>query len=386
MNKAINAIFQTIRSEVCGNVEAIPELSSVSDGELKAIYQLSKKHDLCHIVGLALDKKGLLTNGDPVSEALKNQPFQAIMRYEKQNFEFIRVCGLLEGAEIRHMPLKGSVIRSFYPEPWLRTSCDIDILVPEGDLERAVAVINANGDYKVGPKDSHDISLYSASGVHIELHYDLVEEGLVADTTRILREVWQYSEPTEGYLYRMRATDEFFYFYHMAHMAKHFKAGGCGIRPLIDEWILDHRVSHDKTSRDALLSEAGLLTFADRIRRLSEVWFSGAESDEITEKLDKFIVDGGVYGNQENRVNVQAAKINDNSFKYLLSRVFVGYDVLKFRYPILQKHRWLMPAMQVRRWFGLLKGDKARAAINEVQTLGSVDTDGVNEFLTEIGL
>ena len=284
------------------------------------------------------------------------------------------------------MPLKGAVLRNYYPEPWLRTSCDIDILVAEEDLERAVAAINADGGYKVGLKDSHDISLYSAAGVHIELHYDLVEDGRVADATRILREVRQYCVPVEGCVYRMRATDEFFYFYHMAHMAKHFKAGGCGIRALIDEWILDHTVSYDKSVRDALLSEAGLLTFADSIRRLSEVWFSGAESDAITEKLHKYIVDGGVYGNQANRVAVWTARKNDNKFKYLCSRVFESYDALKFRYPILQKHRWLMPVMQVRRWFGLLKGNKAKRAISEVQTLGAVNTDGVNEFLREIGL
>ncbi len=104
------------------------------------------------------------------------------------------------------------------------------------------------------------------------------------------------------------------------------------------------------------------------------------------EKLEKFIVEGGVYGNQANRVAVQTAKKNDNKFKYLLSRIFERYDMLKFRYPILQKHRWLMPVMQVRRWFGLLNGNKAKRAISEVQTLGVANTDGVNEFLTEIGL
>lgn len=386
MDKSIRAILQMIRAEVCGNAGDIGELPSFSEDELKELYQISKKHDLCHIIGTALDSRGLLAEGDPISDAFKKQIFKAVWRYEKLNFELERVCGLLEAAEIRHMPLKGSVLRNYYPKPWLRTSCDIDILVAEADLERAVNVINADGGYKVGLKDSHDISLYSAAGVHIELHYDLVEDGLVADTTRILREVWSYCSPAEGWSYRMRAADEFFYFYHMAHMAKHFKAGGCGIRPLIDEWILDHSLSHNKESRDALLSEAGLLTFADSIRRLSEVWFSGAETDVLTEKLEKFIVEGGVYGNQANRVAVQTAKKNDNKFKYLWSRIFERYDMLKFRYPILQKHRWLMPVMQVRRWFGLLNGNKAKRAISEVQTLGVANTDGVNEFLTEIGL
>ncbi|MBO4954226.1 MAG: nucleotidyltransferase family protein, partial [Clostridia bacterium] len=36
---------------------------------------------------------------------------------------------------IDFMPLKGAVIRQYYPEPWMRTSCDIDIHVKKDRLE-----------------------------------------------------------------------------------------------------------------------------------------------------------------------------------------------------------------------------------------------------------
>ena len=45
-----------------------------------------------------MDKKGLLTEGDPISENFKKQIFKAVWRYEKQKFELERVCGILEGA------------------------------------------------------------------------------------------------------------------------------------------------------------------------------------------------------------------------------------------------------------------------------------------------
>jgi hypothetical protein len=48
--------------------------------------------------------------------------------------EFERICLVLEKAKIPHIPLKGSVLRKLYKEPWLRTSCDIDILVQEETL------------------------------------------------------------------------------------------------------------------------------------------------------------------------------------------------------------------------------------------------------------
>ena len=386
MEKSMEIMLRLIRSEVCGEADAQKELPSLSADGLKELYRLSKKHDLSHIVGAALEDRGLLDGGDEVSEAFKNTTFRAIWRYERQKFELEKACSALEKAKIPHLPLKGSVIRAFYPKPWLRTGCDIDILVPEENLMQGVEAINADGSYKVGKKDAHDIAMTSPSGEHIELHYDLVEDGRVVDSTRILRRVWQSCSPEEGWEYRMKADDEFFYFYHIAHMAKHFHDGGCGIRPLLDEWILEHIVPHDRAARDALLADAGLLTFADRVRGLSEFWFSDAESDELTEKMAEYIVDGGVYGNQTNRVTVQKAEKKDNKFKYVLSRIFEKYDVMKFRYPILQKHRWLMPAMQVHRWFNLLKGNKAKRALSEMQTLTTVETDGITDFLKEIGL
>lgn len=54
----------------------------------------------------------------------------------KINHEYNRICDALESVEISFLPLKGSVLRQYYPEPWMRTSCDIDILVHENDLEK----------------------------------------------------------------------------------------------------------------------------------------------------------------------------------------------------------------------------------------------------------
>ena len=44
----------------------------------------------------------------------------------------------LEKAEIPFLPLKGSVIRKYYPEPWMRTSCDIDLLIHKEEADNVV--------------------------------------------------------------------------------------------------------------------------------------------------------------------------------------------------------------------------------------------------------
>ena len=38
-------------------------------------------------------------------------------------------------------------------------------------------------------------------------------------------------------------------------MAKHFENGGCGVRPFIDLWILNHRRPFDRAKRESLLRD-----------------------------------------------------------------------------------------------------------------------------------
>lgn len=100
--------------------------------------------------------------------------------------------------------------------------------------------------------------------------------------------------------------DEYFYFYHIAHMAKHFVGtGGCGIRPFLDIWILNNRINFDREKRANLLSDGELDVFAKQAELLAEIWFGTAEHTEITKQMEEYILRGGVYGTNENRITVQ---------------------------------------------------------------------------------
>ena len=53
------------------------------------------------------------------------------------------------------------------------------------DLEKAVLIFEKKG-YQSDPKTSHDISIHSAGGVHLELHYETVETGRAANRSYAL--------------------------------------------------------------------------------------------------------------------------------------------------------------------------------------------------------
>ena len=127
MNKVTEIMFSAIRTQVCG-AQRIP-YGDISDEDMKALYSLSKSQDMAHIVATELQAQGLLKDGHEISEKLRRHQMIALFRYERINYELTEICGVLEQSEIPHMPLKGSVMRKYYSEAWMRTSADIDILV-----------------------------------------------------------------------------------------------------------------------------------------------------------------------------------------------------------------------------------------------------------------
>ncbi len=372
--------FSAVRSAVTGEPFELPE--NVTNEQLNEMLVTADKHDSAHLLAYVFDKiKIKLPN-------LGNYIFAAVYRYEQINYALTKATELLEQAEISFMPLKGSVLRKYYPEPWMRTSCDIDVLLHKADAEKAMSCLINTLGYTYKGQTSHDISLFSPDGVHLELHYDLLEQGYSEKPAEILNSVWDSARVCDGYKYCYQMTDELFYFYHVAHMAKHFEEGGCGIRPFVDLWILDNLKKTDVKKRDDLLSRGELLTFASVVRKLSRVWFENGTHDGVTLQTESYILDGGLYGTTENRVSVQQQKKGGRS-KFMLSRIFMPYEELKFNYPILQKHKWLTPIMEIRRWLNLLKPSALKRSVREAKINVGVsknETEVTQTFLKDIGL
>jgi hypothetical protein len=171
-------------------------------------------------------------------------------------------------------------------------------------------------------------------------------------------------------------------------MAKHLLNGGCGVKPFVDLWILDRLDGADKDERDRLLERGELLKFTEMARRLSEVWLGTAEHDSHTLEMQHYVLSGGVYGSDEHRATINRQK-SGSKLRYMLSLFFLPYDSLKYMYPVLKKHRWLTPVMQVRRWFRILLRGNVKRATSRLATGNSIteeDVERVNRFLDGIGL
>ena len=332
----------------------------------KEVLMLAAQHDLSHLVGDVLYKAGALKD-DEVSKNLKKMRYIAITRYEQLRYELEALTACLSEAEIPFMPLKGAVIRALYPEPWMRTSCDIDVLVHPEDTARAQQVLCDKLGYRRVHEGSHDIVLFAPSDVHVELHFDMVEPGRAVRANDVLQAVWEHSE---GDIHR-RMSDAMFYFYHVAHMAKHVETGGCGVRTFVDLWLLEHCDGADNAGRAALLEAGGLTRFSQVATELSEHWFAGTEASEAALMLEAFILRGGTYGTVSTGSAVRQRRRSDR-WVSLFTTVFPPYRELKMQYPVLQKHPYLYPGGLVYRiaskWFGRGR----RRAVKRFQQMAAV--------------
>ena len=386
-DSTIRSVFRLLAAELGASVSVTHEEKMQIRASLDEIYKYAKYNDMAHLIGHALVKNGLIDENDDSFELFETEQYTAMLRRERQDFELSRICEALEAAEIDFIPLKGAIMKAYYPEPWMRTSCDIDILVKKEDLARAEECMLQTLGYKQAKASLHDVSFDAAGSVHIELHFALLEEDRAENSRKVALDVWSHAENAQGKKHHKFLSDEMFYFYHVAHTAKHFEDGGIGVRPFLDLYLLGREDGNDK-KRSELLRRGGLEVFERVARELSAFWFGSGELDSLGMRAEAFVLRCGAYGSMSNSILLAKEKTGGKR-GYLISRIFMPYDSIKYSYPILQKYRWLLPFCQVARWLKLLSPRRARRAAREVKTsnkLTAGDYNSLKALMLDVGL
>ncbi len=353
---------------------------NITPDEHKTLLHTSAKHSVVPLVAESLSRQGLLSDAE-IAEIYRHLSSIAFMKWQKQEAEFNKITSLFEKQGIPYMPLKGAVTRNFYPESWMRTSCDIDILVHEKRLNAAQKALVDELDYREDNKTGHDVMLIAPNGVQLELHYDFSEKQVSTS------DVWATAHHNEG-SYRYEMSPEWFYLHHLAHMAKHFVLGGCGIRTFVDLWLMKENMPYDEERLNEMLRQCELLLFAENMLALVSDWMHGNDLTDMQKQILTFVLNGGTYGVLDNRVAVSHSR-KQNFLLYVFTRVFPNYKAMVYLYPILRKHRILMPFCQVHRWFHLLNRDKLKKAETELKNVQALDNDkldDVSDLLAKLGI
>lgn len=372
---ASEKLFPVLRAGLSLPADDFPALA---DEDFRELAAAGKKQSLLPLIREGLLRHGVTGEGyDRIDRLCLSDLYQ----FAQRNLALNAVCGCLEAGAIPYVPLKGSVIRDYYPEPWMRTSSDLDILIRESDLDRACALLEEKTDFRKEGRDYHDVLLKSET-VLLELHFSLLETMESLDA--VLRRVWDYCAPVEGTV-RYAMSAEFQIFHTIAHMTYHLTHGGLGIRPYLDLWLLRHHTAYDEDEVRALCKTAGILTYYDTAVRLSEVWLAGAEHTPVTRALEQIALDSRVFGSSQ---SVAAMGVRERGrFRFLLHRAFPPVSTLAEQYPVLKEKRYLAPLYYVRRFGkGFRKKKQMTAELNAIMTTDPGDIRSVDDLLLQLGL
>lgn len=370
---------ELLRCALCG----VTVTEKYSDEVLAQVYALAKSHDVAHLCAHALEESGALPDGK-LGSAFDQKKMQAILRSGLSGYDISQIEALFSDENIPFIPLKGAVIRKFYPEEWMRTSCDVDILVKKSDLKKAVKLLCERLSCTYTSTASHDAQLTFPDGVHLELHFTLLEDYYFPSANKYLESVWKSSGFDKC---RGKLSDEMLYFYHTVHMAKHFIAVGIGPKFFIDTYFICKALPGIREKTLPMLKDAGLSDFEQASFELSLCWMQNKEGDCEQKRFEKYVVESGVYGNMSNRVTFN--RKSDGKFSYILNRMFIPYEQLKASYPVLEKNKWLLPFCETDRIFKkLFSGEMSRvsAEISANHNVSKESIEDAEKLMKYLGL
>ena len=375
MKKEINMLFALLRCAVFGeNLSEHDKNEAVEKSQL--LYAMARHHDLAHLLDYAYKTNGISANNEETAFKFIKQQAMAVLRYENINLALGNISSLFEEEHIPFIPLKGAVIREMYPEPWMRTSCDIDVLVQENDLDRAEkAIVEKLGFVSKSERNYHDISLY-LDDVHLELHFNIKEN--MENIDPLLSKVWEYASPKKEGGFEYVLTNEFLIFQHIAHLSYHVVNGGIGIKAFMDLHLLESKLEVDKSVLYKMLDEGNLRTLYEMSLKLSNVWFSDAEHDDVILVYQRYILNGGTFGTKMNAIAANSNK--KGTFSYVSGRIFMPYEQLCITYPSLKGRKYLLPFYQVKRWCRILTKRRYINVGEEIRANKSVSVENMSEY------
>lgn len=279
-----------------------------------------------------------------------------------QEHEMGALLDRMEQDGIDCLPLKGWILRTYYPEPLMRTMGDLDVYIRDFDAGKMRRWMEQEGytPCQVDEESVHDI-YQKPPFTHVEIHRRLVDTNCLWNvgwgrTIRLMEDIWAHRVLAEGKKHTYRMRDEDFYLYHLVHFYKHFFYEGAGLRMLADTYILLRRKGGqlDWAYISRRLEMLGIQAFAEQIRKLTLAAFTGEEMDQDAMEAIAFLTQGTAHGEWENEAYILFAKqgtgsAGQDASTMVRRQLFPSRRALQQRYPRLRTMPWLLPFYWVAR-------------------------------------
>ena len=347
----------------CAVKEEIPDLTRIEDTE--AIYSYAAQHKLTAAVAMALESAGQKDKQSnlAIANALKRKVI-----FEKA---WAQVKEALEKSGIWYMPLKGMILKDYYPKPGMREMGDHDILFDADRADDVKAIMEGLG-YETSSFGSSNHDCYNKLPfLRFEMHQALFGP-------RHDEKLYEYYRDVDKRLlgegYEKHFSPEDFYLYVTAHEYKHYTNKGTGLRSLLDTYVYLQKETLDMAYVAAEAEKLGMATFEAANRSLAQHLFSGGELTEDDKEMLAYMLSSGVYGTREHRVENVMSKHEWGKLQYVLNRFFVPvskknkeYAAYARAFPFFYKYRIFLPFLPFYRAFRAMKSGRFNAEVKVIR-------------------
>ncbi|MCR4794059.1 MAG: nucleotidyltransferase family protein [Ruminococcus sp.] len=343
-----------------------PKQERINTLDMPKLFEVCQNHILTACTAYALESVGI--KGNDFSQAKE----KAIRKNILLDAERAKVLRRLEDEKIWYMPLKGAIMKDWYPKLGMRQMSDNDILC-DGEKRADIKALMLDMGFTCEHYgENNDDAYFKPPVCNFEMHNELFTGGHIGKLHSYYDDVKSrlIKDKNNGYGYHF--SDEDFYIYITAHEYKHFTSCGTGVRSLLDTYIFMRRFKAS-LDLDYIAKELERLDIADferDNRELAMKVFSLKPLTDAEKQLLDYYILSGVYGTLDNRVkNDMKYRVNGSKLGYLRYRLFPPADYVRASVPWAKKSRLLLPAAYVYRFF--------RGA--------SVNRKGVKKQLKQIG-
>lgn len=281
------------------------------------------------------------------------------------------------------MLLKGTHLKSLYPQPEMRFMVDMDVLVREHSIETAKEILLKKG-LELHFDNGKDIVFQKKPFLTVELHRSLFQEEYFMYP--YFSAAWERTEQADGTEYKMPSND--LYVYTLAHLAEHYLEAGSCFRPMMDLFLMEKAYADtlDFAYIDRQFSEIGIAEFANNIRRLSKAMFESAVRDDTLLLMENYIVFGPPVKNAA--AASKAATSQKSKARRIFETLFPKYRHMALKYPILKKAPILLPIFWLIRIFQytFTKDKRLIAKREQIKNADRKSADTMEEIFKKSGL
>lgn len=342
--------------------------------DFKALLQLAKMHQVYNIIFPLIATLEMVPEKEKAH--FRDYSLSELKRMVVMNSEREAIFAELSKAGVRYMPLKGLIIKAYYPKESMRQMSDNDILYDAENRDTVAEIMKKNG-YKTVATGENSDDYHKPPFSTFEFHRTLFFEE--NDFCPRFDNLWENAEQDseDPCLYNMNVNDV--YLYNVCHMFKHYSTAGCGIRFLADNYLLLKRDGKllDEDYISSKLTEYGILDFEKETKDLAFKVFEEKELSEEDEKLLEVFINFGIYGSGKIRLSKQLSAISEDGDiqnakrRYILKRLFPPKKKMIADYRTLEDKPYLLPAYYVYRLF---KGAaNSSDTIKEIKDINNIE-------------